>query len=122
MQHVEIVALDYGGVIARDYCEPFASDLARLLRVSVSEVEALVSESSEHGARLRLAQMTVSEFWSVIAGLVGLSQIDADHAQDLWARSFEVRPDMLTLMSELRKHYRKRVMILANTDVYRAKY
>ena len=111
MPNINIIVFDYGGVVAEDYCEPYSSQLATMLKVSIETIETLVSETSQHGARFRLAQIDLLEFWQEVSTIAGIRAIDAHQAQKLWAQTFVPRSSILMLMEELKRISQSRIAI-----------
>lgn len=114
--------LDYGGVVADHYCEPFTSMLGELLGVSRIKTQELISERSELGKAYRLNKIGLEEFWDGVREQVPNKGFDPQHAQELWARSYIVNEAVLSFLGYVRASYGTQVALLMNEDKDRFEY
>jgi putative hydrolase of the HAD superfamily len=119
---IDTLILDYGGVVADHYCEPFHSELASLIGTTGGEVETLISETSLHGQAYRLAQISTQEFWTAVSREVKGVSFDANLAQDRWTKSYILNAAMLELMRYLKHERGLCIIIFSNMDVARFSY
>lgn len=119
---IDTVIFDYGGVVADDYCEPFASDLAELIGTDRARIEPLISEASNHGALFRTSAISRDEFWDEVSRLAGVEKFSSELAQSLWARTYVPNAGMLNLLRQLREDRGVFVCIFSNMDKDRLAY
>lgn len=122
MLNIKVVVIDYGGVLARHYCEPFQSQLANLLGVSVIECKALISEKSEQGRLYRIAQISSAEFWTRVLKLAECpDNLDFELLQELWAKTYELDERVFYILKLIRSKNLK-LCLFTNTDKARRAY
>jgi putative hydrolase of the HAD superfamily len=122
VQSIKAVVIDYGGVLAHHYCEPYQSQLANLLGVSVPICKSLISEKSEQGRLFRINQISMEDFWSRVAILAQCQKpLDFQLLQDLWAKTYKVDERILRLLKIIRSNQLK-LCLFTNTDKERRAY
>lgn len=116
---VDTYVFDYGGVVSFHYCEPWQSNLSKLLNVTPEKAKSLLSESGELGRNYRLGKMSRDEFWNLVIKQAGTSDVDPSSLELNWAMSYQVDYRMLDLISRLRNERGVKVGLLSNSDEYR---
>lgn len=119
---VDTYVFDYGGVISFHYCEPWQSNVARLLKVSPETANNLLSETSSQGKAYREGKITRVEFWREVAKLAGAENFSYAELEDNWARSYQIDTRMLELIEQLRAERGFKIGIMMNTDEYRNRH
>lgn len=119
---VDTYVFDYGGVVSHHYCEPWQSNLAKLLNVDQKKVHDLLSETSPQGKDYRLGKMSRSQFWDEIMKLSGTSDVSIEDLANNWARSYQIDERMLNVIERLRSEKTFQVGVLMNSDEYRHKH
>lgn len=122
MTEIKAILVDYGGVLAHHYCQPYQSMLANLLGVSLEESKKLISEKSDQGKLYRKGQISKTQFWDRVIHLskASLLEIPYDDLQLLWAKTYIIDYRMLNLITILRK--KVKVYLYSNMDKNRFKY
>ncbi len=122
MQNIKIVVIDYGGVLAHHYCEPYQSKLADLIGVSIPVCKSLISEKSEQGRLFRIDQISMDDFWSRVTQLAHCQKkLDFHLLQDLWAKTYVVDERVFQLLKLIRSDELK-LCLFTNTDKKRRAY
>jgi HAD superfamily hydrolase (TIGR01509 family) len=120
---IESLAIDYGGVLAFDYCEPFQSAIAKELKISVKQSKAFLSEKSEHGAAYRLDSISKEMFWNEVARLSDFKgRINYDYLQLLWAKTYVLDLRVYRLLKEIKKQTSIKLCLITNSDRLRSEY
>lgn len=119
---VDTYVFDYGGVVSHHYCEPWQSNLSKLLNVDQKVVHDLLSETSPQGKDYRLGKMSRSQFWDEIMKLSGTSDVSIEDLANNWARSYQIDERMLNVIERLRSEKTFQVGVLMNSDEYRHKH
>lgn len=114
------VILDYGGVLADHYVDPWWSDLLERLDAPSEVVDQLLHETSAHGAAYRRGDCTAREFWDEVTRGRGVVASHEELAL-LWAASYIPNPEALAVVDGLRAAG-VRVGVFMNSDEYRHRY
>ena len=113
---IDSVFLDYGGVVADHYCEPFLGYLARELGTSRDHARELLSERSEHGRLFRLDRMSPGDFWNAVRRLAPRKDFSDEVMGELWARTYIPNEAVLSLLDHLRTDQRMQTGVVMNED------
>jgi FMN phosphatase YigB (HAD superfamily) len=119
---IDTVMLDYGGVVADHYSEPYISRLATEFGTSLERSWELVAEHLPHGKQYRLDQISKSEFWAQVRQLAPRKDFDDDTVQELWARTYIPNMSVLSLLDYLKNDRGIQTGIVMNEDKWRYKY
>lgn len=122
---IKYIAIDYGGVFAHHYCQPYISGIASLLNVSILEFKKLVSENSSHGAKYRTNNISMHDFWKEVALLSGNSNIGPEiygKLQIMWAKTYIPDDNVKKLLSKVRDKFSIPLILATNSDYLRSKY
>jgi FMN phosphatase YigB (HAD superfamily) len=119
---IDTIMLDYGGVVADHYCDPFLSHLAQLLGTSRKGARQVLSEKSPHGREFRLDQISKSQFWAEVRKLVPNQDFDEDVAQELWARTYIPNVAVLALLEHLKTKLGLQIGAVLNEDRWRHQF
>lgn len=123
LQNISVIAIDYGGVLAHHYCEPYQSLLAEQLGVSVDESKKLVSEKSEQGKLFRIDEITMVQFWQRVIEIAKTKkQVDFGNLQLLWAKTYILDNRIFELLKIIRSKKNKKLCLFTNTDRERFGY
>lgn len=123
LEHIKVITVDYGGVLAHHYCEPYQSLLAKMLGVSVEQSKALVSEKSEQGILYRTGRIDRAGFWSKVAEIANTAtNLDDYSLQLMWAKTYILDQRVFDLLQVLRSRKKMKLGILSNTDFDRLVY
>lgn len=123
LQHISVIVIDYGGVLAHHYCEPFQSLLAEQLEVSVEESKKLVSEKSEQGKLFRVDKLTMNQFWQKVTEIAKTKkQVAFGNLQLLWAKTYILDDRIFELLKIIRSKKKKKLCLFTNTDRERFSY
>lgn len=123
LQHISVIVIDYGGVLAHHYCEPYQSLLAEQLGVTIEESQRLVSEKSEQGKRFRMDELTMNEFWQKVIELAKTNkQVAFVNLQLLWAKTYILDNRIFELLKRIKSRKKKQLCLFTNTDRERFAY
>ena len=125
MIQYKYIALDYGGVVAHHYCDPYYAQLSKLLEVSKEQCKQLLSENSTHGAKYRLNEITKFEFWEEVINLAKNKKItpqNYDKLQTLWAQTYIPNYELIDLLKILKNEYKVKLCLATNSDYLRSQY
>ena len=114
MTNIKVILIDYGGVLAHHYCQPYQSMLANLLGVSIEESKKLISEKSKQGKLYRKNEISKDKFWDVVTHLskIDSSKVSNDDLQLLWAKTYIIDYRLLNLIKVLRKKPKSLITII----------
>jgi len=121
-RQVRVLLLDYGGVVADHYSQPYLDRLASLLGVDPRRALELVSEKSPHGEQFRLNLIDLSAFCQAIGRLSGVPTTDPTAVLRSWAQTYVPNEAMLSLITHLREARGLCVGLLMNEDRDRLNY
>jgi FMN phosphatase YigB (HAD superfamily) len=119
--NVDTIVLDYGGVVADHYCEPFYGQLAAALGTRRAEARELLKDYSDQGKLYRLDMISKAEFWARVRQKCS-ADFDPDLASHLWAKSYILNQAMLSLMNYLKETVGLQVVVALNEDRARCEY
>lgn len=119
LSEVDTYVFDYGGVVSFHYCEPWQSNVSRLLHVDPKTADELLSETSPQGKAYRQGKMTRDEFWLEVIRLAGTNGASASELEQNWASSYQIDQRMLDMIDRLRSERGFQVGVMMNTDTYR---
>ncbi len=123
LQNITTIVIDYGGVLAHHYCEPYQSLLAELLGVSIEESKKLVSEKSEQGKLFRVNQITMNEFWQRVIEIAETKkQVNNRSLQLIWAKTYILDNKIFELLKLTRSKRKIKLCLFTNTDRDRFDY
>ncbi len=125
LQHISTIIVDYGGVLAHHYCEPYQSFFAKLLNVSMEESKQLISEKSEQGKLFRIDKISMTEFWDWVIDLSKNEKgktVDYDILQRMWAKTYILDNRILELLLLIKNRKSIKLGLFTNTDRERYKY
>ncbi len=124
MKKNRYLALDYGGVIAYHYCEPFQTKIAELLNVSVETCKGLVSEKSAQGKAYRIGELDKSQFWQIVLSLSGQEgkDIDIDYLQELWSKTYQPNLELISFLFDIKEKLGVKLVLATNSDYLRSLY
>src|SRR5687768_16691564 len=121
MNNITVIAIDYGGVLAHDHCEPYQSEIAKHLRINVRKSRELLSEKTKHGAAYRLNKMSQKEFWDEVARLSDYKgKMDYDLLQLLWGKTYILDLRVYNLLSYIKANKNIILCLLTNSDRLRS--
>lgn len=119
---IDTLILDYGGVVADHYCEPFQGRLASVLGVSRQKARELVSERSSAGRLYRLDKIEKFQFWRQVMIDAKARGLDENLLQELWAKTYIINSSVLSLIQYLKSTLGVQIGIIMNEDKWRYKY
>jgi HAD superfamily hydrolase (TIGR01509 family) len=123
LKNISVIAIDYGGVLAHHYCEPYQSLLAEQLEVTLDESKKLISEKSEQGKLFRIDEITMIQFWQKVIELAKTQKkVDFESLQLLWARTYILDNRIFELLKIIRSKRNKKLCLFTNTDRERFAY
>jgi FMN phosphatase YigB (HAD superfamily) len=123
LRNISFIAVDYGGVLAHHYCEPYQSLLAEKLEVPIEQAKSLISEHSEQGRLFRTDQITMVEFWHRVLALAGTkAKVRVSDLQLLWSMTYIIDMRMFEIMRALKVKQQVKLCLFANTDRERFAY
>lgn len=123
LQHIAVIAVDYGGVVAHHYCEPYQSLLAEKLEVTIDTCKQLISEKSEQGKLFRIDEITRDDFWKKVESLAKpANKVSPTLLQLLWAKTYILDNRVLELLQVIRKKKKIKLCLFTNTDTSRFEY
>ncbi len=122
VRQIRVLLLDYGGVVADHYSQPYLDRLASLLGVAPGRALELVSEKSSHGQQYRLNMIDLPAFCRAIGHLSGVLPSDPAAVLQTWAQTYVPNQAMLNLIAHLRGSRGLRVGLLMNVDCDRLHY
>ena len=120
--NIDTIQLDYGGVVADHYSEPYLGYLASELGVTRKGARGLLSEQSPHGRLYRLDQLSKEAFWEEVRKLAPRKDFDDDTVQELWAKTYIPNAAVLSLLTYLRAECGIQIGIVMNEDRWRYRY
>ena len=120
---IDILAVDYGGVLAHHYCEPYQSELSKILGVDDVTTKKLLSEKSEHGKAYRLDKISKEEFWNKVKSLAQCkNNVDNDQLQLLWAKTYILDLRVYQLLQNIKEQTTIKICLYTNSDRLRMNY
>lgn len=124
MTKTKYLAIDYGGVLAHHYCEPYQTELADLLGVSVDACKSLLSEKSPQGKSYRIAELDKAQFWDTVLSLAGRNKnnIDIDYLQELWSKTYQPDWELIDFVFGLKQKIDIKIILATNSDFIRSQY
>jgi FMN phosphatase YigB (HAD superfamily) len=124
MTKIKYLAIDYGGVLAYHYCEPYQTELADLLGVSVEVCKNLISEKSPQGRAYRMKELDTVQFWDIVLSLAGRNKnnIDIDYLQELWSRTYQPNWEMIDFVFGIKQNIDVKIVLATNSDFTRNQF
>jgi HAD superfamily hydrolase (TIGR01509 family) len=122
LREIDTYAFDYGGVVSFHYCEPWQSNIGKILQVDSKQAKALLSENSPQGRSYRLGHIGREEFWAIVFEKAGVTDVDMAELEHNWANSYQIDQRMLEVMQRLRTDLHYAIGILSNSDKYRQEH
>lgn len=124
MLKTKYLAVDYGGVLAHHYCEPFQSELAGLLGVSVETCKGLISEKSPQGKAYRIGELDKNQFWNIVSSLSGHANnnLNIDYLQELWSKTYQPDMELINFIFEIKNKVDVKIILATNSDYFRSLY
>ena len=101
-----LILFDYGGVIAQKNSIEAEMALCNLIGSSNDVVWKLLSEKSQYGSLYREGSITTKDFWERVfeeAKTPNEKIPDYQYLASLWLSNYVPNPEMITLLSELKK-------------------
>ncbi len=116
--------MDYGGVLSHHYCEPYQSEMAGLLNVSVETCKSLVSEKSSQGESYRIGELDKNQFWQIVLSLSGQQNenINIDYLQELWSKTYQPNFEVIDFIFSVKEKLGIKVVLATNSDYLRSLY
>lgn len=119
IHEIDTCVFDYGGVVSFHYCEPWQSNIGKILGLSTEQADALLSENSVQGRNYRLGLISREEFWSMVFEKARLPTANILELEHNWANSYQIDQRMLDIIQQLRNERKYKIGILSNCDKYR---